>query len=314
MTHFRSRSTLARLAAAALATAMLAACSGDDGGEVESAVGSSIGTVPGETVPATDAAGNPLPPAPVDPNAPAGASTTVAAGGAGAASTTAPAGGPATTTAASSSVPKPIIPAAGTYTYQTTVEDADGPSTEQTTQRVERLSGDDRTGRVRLTSTNSEGSQTTEATVGDTSVIVERTKISSPLGEIDCDWQPDWMFLGEYRAGSTWTFSSTCDDTIGTTKVHVVLSGSGSIPGTEQTTTADGQALTAWVEERTIVIDIDVTLSPTQKFKQKVTTVDRSLVDPARGIAVRSTSTATSEGAQPGTSKRTSVLSGYSAG
>jgi hypothetical protein len=201
------------------------------------------------------------------------------------------------------------VPRSGTYTYDRMTTTDEGTESESTTSVIERLSGDDRTGRVRLTADSPQGTMTSEADVAPAGTRVDRTVIQSPLGEIECDWQPPWLLYGAFAAGSTWTFESECSDTATGLQVDITISGDGAVVGSEQVESR-GRTVTAWVVETTTVTDVAVT-SPTINGRQQATSRARLLIDPALGMAVRTvTETDASGDFQQGRSTVTTVLTG----
>lgn len=190
---------------------------------------------------------------------------------------------------AEASTPAPGVPSAGDYAYDRTVTDEDGTRTEDASAVVERLSGDDVSAQLRITLENEEGSIANDAFVDPNGVVVQRSVLSSPLGEIDCDWNPDWTLQGRWQAGEAWTFATSCADSSGTFTLGVDLSGSGTVVGTESITVA-GVTYDAWVVDTTTTTDVTVT-SPTVSGSSTTETTTRAWVDPATGMQVRSEST-----------------------
>lgn len=189
---------------------------------------------------------------------------------------------------------RPIVPRSGTYTYERTRTTADGTETETTDTTVERLSGDERAGRLRIAMDSEQGRLTNTATSSDDGLLVERSVIDSPLGEVDCDWQPDWLYHGAFVEGGTWTVDTSCSDTATGLEVDIALTGSGRIVGYEDIEVA-GATVTAWVVETTTVTEFTVT-SPTLNGTQRSETVSRSWVDPSLGMQVRGESRSDSSG------------------
>lgn len=208
---------------------------------------------------------------------------------------------------------RPTVPRSGVYTFQRTTTDDEGTRTESHDVTVERLGGDDHTGRARVTMDSEQGELTNDTSVSGTGMLVERSIISSPLGEIDCDWEPDWHVYGTLAEGSTWTVDTACHDTAAGLEVDVAITGSGAVVGTEEIDVA-GARLTAWVFETTTVTEFTVS-SPSVNGTQRAESTSRSWFDPARGMQVRDESRRQSSGDfESGTSQVVSEFTSFRAG
>ncbi|HUF34140.1 MAG TPA: hypothetical protein VMN58_13125 [Acidimicrobiales bacterium] len=314
----------ARLAVALAALLVLSACSGNDdeesletsgdrqtttsvdgdGGDTDEA--GDDAPAPGSTTDDAEAAGD-------GDGAEAGTGDPAPGGGDGSTTGGSTGGGggtPSGQTSSPSAPDRPIVPRAGTYTYErTTTTEGSSPETARTDSVVERLSGDDRAGRVRLAAEGPQGKITSEADVSSEATLVDLSIIESPLGEIHCDWEPNWMLVGPYTKGSTWDFASSCRDEKPGLTVDIEISGTGTVVGYEQVE-VNGATVNAWVIETTTVTDIAVT-SPTVNGTQHSESVSRRWVDPALGMSVRDESTNDSSGDfQNGRSTMVSVLVG----
>lgn len=307
-----------RLAAALAALLALSACSGNgdeeslessgarqttttvdagtdgDGGAEEAGDGA---PAPGSTADGDDeVAGGAGDPAPGEVAAPGGE------GGTGGGTPSGQAAGP-------SAPDRPIVPRAGTYTYERTTTEGSSSETERSDTVVERLSGDDRAGRVRVAAESPEGRITSEADVSPDGTLVDLSIIDSPLGEIRCDWEPNWLLVGSYAEGSTWDFDSSCRDEKTGLTVEVEISGTGTVVGHEQVD-VNGAVVNAWVIESTTVTDVTVT-SPSVNGTQRTESVSRRWVDPAIGMSVREESHSDSSGDfQTGRREVVSILVG----
>lgn len=180
---------------------------------------------------------------------------------------------------------RPIVPRSGTYTYDRTVTDDEGSESDTTDSVVERLDADDERGRVRLTTESQQGTVTSDADVSEDGTLVDRSVIDSELGEIDCDWNPDWLLHGRFAEGSTWTFDSECSDSGTGFEVDVAISGSGAVVGSEDVE-VDGETVTTWLVETTTVTEVTVS-SATINGSQRSESESRSWIDPSMGMAVR---------------------------
>lgn len=207
----------------------------------------------------------------------------------------------------------PTVPQSGIYTFQRTTTDDEGTRTEDHDVTVERLGGDDRTGRVRVTMDSEQGELTNDTSVSATGMLVERSVIDSPLGEIDCDWEPDWHVYGTLAEGSTWTVDTACRDTAAGLEVDIAITGSGAVVGTEEIDVS-GERLTAWVFETTTVTEFTVS-SPTVNGTQRAESTSRTWFDPGRGMQVRDESRRQSSGDfESGTSQVVSEFNSFRAG
>lgn len=319
------RPVLVRLATVLAVLLFAASCGGDDGdSEAVDAVERSAtddATTTGDTTGSDDVTTDPddtTPPAGAEPTdetaSTPGAPTTTpppdTAGSTDGGQVGAAAPGGDNTSAAPA---RPTVPQSGVYTFQRTTTDDEGTRTENHDVTVERLGGDDHTGRVRVTMESEQGKLTNDTSVSGTGMLVERSIISSPLGEIDCDWEPDWHVYGTLAEGSTWTVDTACHDTAAGLEVDVAITGSGAVVGTEEIDVA-GARLTAWVFETTTVTEFRVS-SPSVNGTQRSESTSRTWFDPARGMQVRDESRRQNSGDfESGTSEVVSEFTSFRAG
>lgn len=309
------KSTARRWGAVAFALALvLGACSGDDDDTVESApsdvdAGTDAGDDTGDAGDDSDAGGDASADdtttdgaaggdgedgAPADPATQGGG--TDPATDPGPASSAPPTGESTTSAPAATEAPaRPVVPRDGTYTYERTTTSEEGTETSSEDSEVRRVSGDDQSGRVELSQDSELGPTTITASVGDSGAVVEKSVTQSPLGEVNCDWEPAWQLYGPFQTGSEWTIDTKCSDepSPGVT-VDVTITGTGTVTGFE-TITVRGKTVTAWVVESDITTDAVVS-SPTVGGTQRTNSVSTTWIDPANGMPIKTVSTTDSEG------------------
>ena len=202
-----------------------------------------------------------------------------------------------------------VVPVAGTYrflvrsTTDGTTEDSDE------VREIERLSGDDVEGQVRVTSRVDDQGQVAIVDWSEEGAIVRSIQVLTTVGDSDeCTYDPPVVEVSALAPRSSWTNESRCDTTINGVPTTIAIAGRAEVIGTARIEVGG-------VEVDTWQIRIDRTTgfraeASGQQFGQEAREQGDLFLDPARGLVVYSDVTVTLSGQRSGTTRRVSELVG----
>ncbi len=188
----------------------------------------------------------------------------------------------------------PGVPAAGVYVYDRTVAGDGGTETRRSEAIVERRSGDDGAGDIRISLENSQGQVDSLASVGPDGLLLRSSVIDSQVGPVECDWEPDWLFSGAWEVGATWAVDTRCEDDVNGLQVEATIQGTGRTDGPERITVAGREILT-WVY-RTEQANAATVSSVAVNGGQQTASTTTTWVDVETGMLVRMVSEERSTG------------------
>jgi hypothetical protein len=221
-----------------------------------------------------------------------------------------PTGDPPVTTAASTpTAPLGVaaVPEPGVYRYQVETTREGRTETAEETREVVARTGDRTSGIIEIAARLEGESQVSLIDWSPGGALVRSTRIESAAGgSRDCSWTPPFVEIGPLSTGSSWAVDSTCRTTVGGIDTTLVLTGSGRVVGTAMVTFAGAQ-VPVWQVERDRKTEIDATLDG-ERLRQQTHEQGTFLIDPVRGVVMRSDVTITLEGEETGVIRRTSVL------
>lgn len=223
----------------------------------------------------------------------------------------APTAGPGGPADASSSTTAPLgpaaVPVAGSYRYRVEETTAAGATalTEET-RIVEVLAGDRTTGVVQFIVQRADQRQVSILDWSPLGAVVRSTRLETATGTSrDCTWSPPFAEFGPLTTGAAWEVTSVCEAEVAGVPTTFELSGSGRVIN-EVTADVSGTPTPVWQIERNRRTRISATPGGVERT-QVVAEFGYLLVDPARGLVVRSDLVTTVEDSQS-TTRRVAIL------
>lgn len=219
--------------------------------------------------------------------------------------------GPAQPSGAPTTVAGPLgrsaLPAPGVHRYEV-VSERDGRSTTRTEEREVTVVEGGTDGAVLEVVVRADGeAQVSTIDWSPAGSIVRTTRIDSGSATgSPCGWDPPFTDLGPLEQGAEWTIDSSCETEVAGLPSTFLVQGSGRVVF-ETTQEHGGETVRVWQVERNRTTTITAQVG-TESIQQVAHELGTILVDPARGLVLRSDLTVTLSGSQEGQSRRVTTL------